>query len=147
MRELVTVTKTSSELRKLVEQIRRDPEAYNKEPFQILDSIFYVGNSWVGAYLIDTGDGLLLIDSNFTDVLPILLRNIEKVGFRVEDIRWLLLSHGHFDHIGGAAEIQRRSGCEIWFSPEEMFMLTERRDLIGDEIEDLIAKLTSGLQK
>ena len=135
MRELVTVTKTSSELMQLVEQIRRDPEAFDREPFQILDNIFYVGNSWVGAYLIDTGDGLLLIDSNFSEVMPILLRNIKKVGFSVQDIRWLLLSHGHFDHIGGAAEIQRRSNCEIWFSPDELFMLKERRDLIGDTVE------------
>ena len=135
MRTLVTHTASSSKLKSLVQQIKENPEDYNKEPFQILDNIFYVGNAWVGAFLIDTGDGLALIDSNFKEVLPILFRNIEKVGYSVRDIRWLFLSHGHFDHIGGAGAIQKLSNCEIWFSPEELFMLTERRDLIGDAIE------------
>ena len=135
MRELVTVTKTSSELKQLVARIKANPEEYAREPFQILDNIFYVGNSWVGAYLIDTGDGLLLIDSNFKEVLPLLYRNIEKVGYSVKDIRWLMLSHGHFDHIGGAPDIQALSNCEIWFSPDELFMLNERRDLISGGVD------------
>ena len=74
-----TTTATSSQLAELVKDIKANPDNYDKEPFQILDNIYYVGNSWVGAFLIDTGNGLVLIDSNFPEVLHILFKNIRKV--------------------------------------------------------------------
>ena len=128
--------KSSLQLAKLTETIKSDPGCVDMQPFPILDNIHYVGNRFVGAYLIDTGEGLLLIDSNFKEVLPILLKNIRLAGYDPADISWLFLSHGHFDHIGGAAELQKLSGCRIFFPEDDHFMLTERRDLIFDEIED-----------
>ena len=127
---------TTKELFALVERIKQTPEQYRRKPFQILDNIYYVGNKWVGAYLIDTGEGLILIDSNFTEVMPLLFDNIRTLGFRTENIKLLLLSHGHFDHIGGAAQIQARSHCKTYFPQGDTFMLTKRRDLLFGQVDD-----------
>ena len=75
-----TTTATSSQLSEIVRDIKANPDKYDKEPFQILDNIYYVGNSWVGAFLIDTGNGLVLVDSNFPEVLHILLKNQTSVS-------------------------------------------------------------------
>jgi len=98
-----------------VRDIKANPDKYDKEPFQILDNIFYVGNKWVGAYIIDTGEGLILLDSNFEEVMHILYKNIRKMGFKFSDIKWLFVSHGHWDHTNGAGEIQQLTDCVTYF--------------------------------
>lgn len=127
---------TLKELFAMVDDIRKNPWDYRREPFQILDNIYYVGNAWVGAYLIDTGEGLILMDSNFDEVIWMLFENIRKVGFEPEDIKLLLLSHGHFDHIGGARYVQELSDCKIYFPKGDLFMLNERRDLLQGHVAD-----------
>ena len=72
-----TITKTRSQLLEIVKDIKANPDNYDREPFQILDNIYYVGNLWVGAFLIDTGNGLILVDSNFPEVLHLLFKNIK----------------------------------------------------------------------
>lgn len=95
-----------------------------------MDNIYFVGNNWVSAFLIDSGDGLVLIDSNFDSVIWMLLENIRILGFDPKDIK-LLLTHGHFDHIGGARYIQECAPeCRTYFPKGDAFMLTHRRDLL-----------------
>lgn len=130
-----STTATSSQLSEIVKDIKANPDNYDKEPFQILDNIYYVGNSWVGAFLIDTGNGLVLVDSNFPDVLHILLKNIRKVGYEVSDIKWLLISHGHFDHTGGIAAIQKLTNCETWFPKDDHYILDSRPDIPSFRID------------
>ena len=131
---LTTKPMPMSKLMNIVEDIRKNPWNYRKEPFRILNNIYYVGNQWVAAYLIDTENGLILIDSNFDDVVWLLLENIRKLGFDPKDIKLLLLSHGHFDHIGGARYIQSCCDCQTWFPKDDLFMLKERRDLLFGEV-------------
>ena len=128
MSELKTVTKTSSQLKELVADIRKNPDNYDHRPFQILDNIYYVGNDWVGAYLIDTGAGLILLDANFDEVMHIFYRNVRKMGFKFSDIKWIFVSHGHWDHYDGVGEIQSMTDCETWFPEGDMFLVEERKD-------------------
>lgn len=136
MPEVKTSAQSMSALMELTRKIRENSWDYRKKPFQILDNIYYVGNQWVGAYLIDTGDGLILLDSTFDDVMWILFDNIRSIGFDPKDIKILCLSHGHFDHIGGARYIQEVSGCKTYMPGGDMFMLTERRDLLLGNVPD-----------
>ena len=152
MQNIAKPQKTTAELYKLVNHIRKNSWEYSIKPFQILDNIYYVGNKWVAAYLIDTGDGLILIDSNFDDVMWILFDNIRAAGFDPADIKILLLTHGHFDHIGGARYIQEVSHCKTYYPRADLFMLNERRDLLCgnvpefkiDEFYDYNKKITLG---
>lgn len=130
-----TITKTRSQLLEIVKDIKANPGNYDREPFQILDNIYYVGNIWVGAFLIDTGNGLILIDSNFPEVLHLLFKNIKKLGYNISDIKWLLISHGHFDHTGGIAEIQKLTNCETWFPKEDLYILDSRPDITPFRID------------
>lgn len=136
MRQQSVASFSTQYLQTLTEKIKRHTWEYRQKPFRILNNIYYVGNQWVGAYLIDTGDGLILLDSNFQEVFWLLLDNIYSLGFRPQDIKLLLLTHGHFDHIGGARYIQELSSCKTYFPKEDLFFLRERRDLLYGEVPE-----------
>jgi hydroxyacylglutathione hydrolase len=69
-------------------------------------------------YLVDSGDGLLLIDGGAGRDVAALLAQVHAAGFDPAAIRHVLLTHGHADHAGGCAELRRRLGATIWASEE-----------------------------
>lgn len=89
------------------------------EPFPITDQIYYVGNAWVGAYLIDTGDGLILLDTTTAETSYLLLHSIYRLGYRPEQIKLILLSHAHVDHFGSAQFMKELSHAKIYLSKED----------------------------
>jgi metallo-beta-lactamase class B len=82
-------------------------------PRTLLGNIHYVGTSGIAAYLITTPAGHILIDTGFDDTADQLLASIEQLGFRPADIRLLLSSHAHVDHVGGHARVQQRTGAQV----------------------------------
>ena len=78
------------------------PWRYSAEPFRILGNLYYVGNLRVCMHLIDTGDGLILIDTGHPHTSFMLFHSIWQLGFRPSDVKYIIFSHGHFDHVGGA---------------------------------------------
>lgn len=90
------------------------------EPFQVAPYTWYVaGQNWVGCYLIDTGKGLILIDTAIPESLYLLVDSIYKIGYRPRDIKKILLSHAHFDHIGAARALKELTGARIYMSKED----------------------------
>ena len=83
---------------KILWQSWEDPKQQYVQPFQIFDNVYYVGIDWVAAYLIDTGDGLVLIDPLYGKWINVLERNIRQLGFDPADTKYLINTHGHFDH-------------------------------------------------
>jgi metallo-beta-lactamase class B len=81
------------------------------EPFTVIGNIHYVGVEGVGAYLITTPDGHFLLDGAFAQSAPLIIDNIERLGFEIGDVRYLLNSHAHYDHAAGLARLQRASGA------------------------------------
>jgi metallo-beta-lactamase class B len=86
------------------------------EPLHILGNIYYVGTSGVSSFLIVTPEGHILLDSGFNQSVPLIRASIAALGFRFEDIRILLSSHAHFDHVAGHASIQEQTGARIMAS-------------------------------
>jgi metallo-beta-lactamase class B len=82
-------------------------------PFQIVGNIYYVGAQNIASYLIATPQGHILIDSGMTEMHDGIVGSIERLGFAVSDVRILLSSHAHFDHIEGHALMQRRTGAQV----------------------------------
>ena len=83
------------------------------KPFKIFDNLYYVGNDGVSAYLLETSKGIILIDalySNYTKDIP---AAFNQLGFDVKNIKYILCTHGHFDHCEGAEEIKKLSGARI----------------------------------
>ncbi|NNE97921.1 MAG: subclass B3 metallo-beta-lactamase [Pyrinomonadaceae bacterium] len=83
------------------------------EPFKIIGNIYYVGASDVASYLITTKKGHILIDGGFEETAPRIEKNIEKVGFRLRDVKILLNNHAHYDHAGGLNYLRKNSGAML----------------------------------
>lgn len=99
------------------------------EPFRIYGNVYYVGDSWVCAHLIDTGDGLLLIDGGNCGAEKLLIHAIWSLGFNPGDVRWMILSHGHLDHIGAVQLFRRMFGTRIYMGEPDAVMFRERPEL------------------
>jgi len=100
------------------------------DPFRVSPNVYYVGNSWVGGYLVRTDEGLILIDTTMHHQVYLIFESIRKLGFDPNDIKLILCTHGHYDHIGGVRPIAEYSGAKVYMPKEDAFFLTERRDLI-----------------
>jgi len=83
------------------------------EPRRIVGNIYYVGSNLISSFLIGTPAGNILVDTGPVEMLPQVMANIEKLGFKPQDVKLLLNSHGHFDHCGGFAEFKRRTGATV----------------------------------
>src|SRR5258708_3245679 len=81
-------------------------------PHTMIGNIYYVGSRGLAAYLITTPQGHILINSNLESSVPLIRESVEKLGFHFNDIKILLISHAHFDHDGGSAEIKRLTGAK-----------------------------------
>ena len=101
------------------------PENYRMEPFRIFGNLYYVGDRKACPYLIDTGDGLIMIDTGYGHELPYLLENIRTLGFRVEDVKIIIHSHGHYDHFGCTAAIKQISGARVYMSRVDTDLIRE----------------------
>lgn len=99
-------------------------EAYIK-PFRIIGNLYYVGDRRVCAHLIDTGDGLILFDAGYQHTIHLLIQSIYCLGFNPKDIKYLILSHGHFDHFGACNELRALYGCKSYMSLADCEMLRQ----------------------
>jgi len=81
-------------------------------PFRIAGNLYYVGSKDLASYLITTPQGHILINSDLDTSPPLIRASIEKLGFKVSDIRILLISHAHWDHDGGSAAIKALTGAK-----------------------------------
>jgi metallo-beta-lactamase class B len=81
------------------------------EPFTVIGNIHYVGVEGVSAFLITTPDGHFLLDGAFAQSAPQIIANIQRLGFDIDHVRYLLNSHAHYDHAAGLARLQRASGA------------------------------------
>ena len=98
----------------------REPWSIAVKPFQVAPGTWYVaGQTWVGCYLIDTGDGLLLLDTAIPESSYLLVDSIYRLGFAPEQIKKILISHAHFDHCGAAMEMKKLTGAEVYMSRED----------------------------
>ena len=78
----------------------------------MIGNIYYVGSRGLASYLITTPAGHILINSNLKTSVPLIRESIEKLGFRFNDVKILLISHAHFDHDAGSAEIRKLTGAK-----------------------------------
>jgi metallo-beta-lactamase class B len=86
-------------------------------PAHIHGRSWYVGTCGITVVLVETAAGLVLIDTGPEEAAPHILANIKALGFDPRQIRWLLMTHEHFDHVGGMAAIQQATGARLVVSP------------------------------
>ena len=99
-----------------------------RDPFQIFDNLYFVGIGEVASYVIETSDGLILVDTlwDLEGYTEYLLGNIREVGLDPMDIKYVLILQGHRDHYGGAPGLQEVIDAQFGTAEED------RKMMIGD---------------
>jgi len=87
-----------------------------QDPFRVHGNTWYVGTDGLSSILIETGDGLILIDGGLPQSAALIDANIRELGFDPLLIKAILVSHVHYDHVGGVAALQRLSGANVYTS-------------------------------
>jgi metallo-beta-lactamase class B len=98
--------------------VPREMRAWNRPlaPYRIIGNVHYVGTTEIAQYLITTPEGHILLDSGFESSVPRLAANVRALGFRFEDVKILLASHAHIDHVQGHALVRRMTGASVMVS-------------------------------
>lgn len=98
------------------------PPAWTRpiEPFRVAGNIYYVGTEELGSYLFTGKDRLVLLDVPMAENVPLILRNIEKLGFDPKRIKYLIASHAHLDHIGGMAALRSATKAKVLMAREDL---------------------------
>lgn len=104
-------------------------------PFRITGEVYYVGTAGLAAYLIADPKGHVLIDGGLPESAPLIASNIERLGFKLSDVRYLLINHSHFDHSGGLAELKQRSGATLVASAGDRADLEAGRSIGRPELD------------
>ncbi len=91
------------------------------ESAQIFDDVVMAATAGCSCFVVNTGDGLLLLDALLpSDECRGNIRNaIEQAGWRIADLRRILITHGHYDHTGAAGRLAKDTGAEVWFPDGE----------------------------
>lgn len=110
-----------------------DNEIWNMEvePFQVSRHIYYVGTAYVGCYLIESSEGLILLDQGFSETVFMTFESIRKLGFDPKAIKHLLISHGHVDHCGGTRLIKEYTGAKVYMSKIDYDMMKEHPEWVS----------------
>jgi metallo-beta-lactamase class B len=94
-------------------------------PTRLFDNLFYIGNAFVGVLVVKTSDGLILFDSltSEDDARTRLVPGLVSLGLDPKTIRYVIVTHGHWDHFGGAAWLQDTYGAHVGLSQADWDMI------------------------
>ena len=87
---------------------------------RIAEGLHILSLGAANAYLLETGDGLVLIDTGFPDKAEIVLGAVRSLGRNPADLKHILVTHAHFDHVGSLAAIVRATGAKTWLHPDDV---------------------------
>nr|WP_255558534.1 subclass B3 metallo-beta-lactamase [Zhongshania aquimaris] len=83
------------------------------DPVHIIGGIYYIGSTTVSSFVINTGEGLVLVDAGTPMMFDAIKHNIESLGFQLSDIKYIISSHAHWDHVGGLANMQKQTAAKV----------------------------------
>ena len=131
-------------------------------PHKVIGNVYYVGSEQLASFLITTPDGHILINSSFESTVPVIRAAVEKLGFKFTDIKILLGSHAHGDHMEGDALVKELTRAQVMAMEQDVPALRNMRpggkehpiDRVlhdGDEVKmggtTLVAHRTAGHTK
>ena len=89
------------------------------KPFRIIGNTYFVGTQPASSHMIDTGDGLILIDTGYAHTADVVVESVTELGFNICDVKYIIHSHGHYDHTGGTEKIVALSGAKTFLAKED----------------------------
>jgi len=103
------------------------------EPFKIIDNVYFVGTTAHNtSYLITGSDGHIIIDTVYEETVPHIVRNVGKLGFKPEDIKMIIGTHAHDDHVAGHAAMKESTGALVLSSAADKLIVETGGE--GDDV-------------
>lgn len=102
-------------------------------PYRVAGNIYYVGTAGIGVYLIATTKGAILLDASTEEGAGVVEANIQALGFKLSDVKYLIETHAHVDHIGGMARLKRDTGATFIAAAADRHALESGRHDIDNE--------------
>lgn len=90
------------------------------KPFRMVGNLYFVGTYKASSHLIDTGAGLILIDTGYEETADAVIESVTDLGFDVRDVRYILHSHGHCDHTDGTPKMIAATGAETFLDEADV---------------------------
>src|SRR6185369_8446238 len=82
-------------------------------PHKVIGNVYFVGTVNLGSYLITTPEGHILVNTDFEETVPVIRAGVEKLGFKFTDIKIILGSHAHGDHMDGDAMVKELTAARV----------------------------------
>jgi len=120
---LFTALPGSAQMMKKLKTQKEWSKSY--EPFRIAGNLYYVGTYDLACYLITTPDGNILINTGLASSASQIKHNVEKLGFKFNDIKILLITHAHYDHVGALAAIKKMTGAKFMVNENDAPVLAD----------------------
>ena len=105
----------------------QSPEEWRR-PFaahRVIGNVYYVGTYDLACFLIVTPQGNILINTGLEDSPPLIRKSITDLGFKLEDVRWLMTTQAHYDHVAAMAEMKRLTGARVLASQADAVLLED----------------------
>ncbi|MBP3359768.1 MAG: MBL fold metallo-hydrolase [Clostridia bacterium] len=107
----------------------KDPWNGYIEPVRIWGGLYFVGTMPASTHIIDTGEGLIMIDSGYQESLYIVIHNMYKIGLNPMDIKYIVHTHGHIDHLGATRALTELTGAKTFIGAEDRDYANGKLDL------------------
>jgi metallo-beta-lactamase class B len=115
--------------------------AWYAEPVKVFDNLYYVGQTEYSAWAVTTSAGIVIIDPIFDySVEAEIDEGLVKLGLDPADIRWVIVSHGHSDHAGGARHLQEKYGARVILAPADWDLLARTGGTWPKPVRDVEAQ-------
>ena len=116
-------------------------ETWYAEPVKVFDNLYYVGMTEFSAWAITTSEGIVILDAIYDySVEDEIVGGVRKLGLNPADIKYVIVSHGHLDHAGGAKLLQERFGARLIMSEADYNLLDQqnpawkpKRDMVATD--------------
>ena len=114
--------------------------AWHVEPAKVFDNLYYLGQSEYSAWAVATSDGIIVVDALFDySVEDEIVNGLTKLGLDPRRIRYVLISHGHSDHAGGAKLLQERFGAHVIMSAADWELIGRNTQAWPKPTRDMVA--------
>ena len=123
-----------------------DRALWHADPVKVFDNLYYVGQTAYSAWAVTTSDGIIIIDPIFDySVEDEIVNGLRTLGFDPETIKYVIVSHGHRDHAGGASYLQDRFGARVAMGAADWDLIERdtggwakpRRDMVATDGQQL----------
>jgi metallo-beta-lactamase class B len=98
----------------------RDQQTTAFPPHRIIDNLWYVGTESLASFLVTTPEGHILINSSYETNVPLILASVARLGFKLTDVRIVLGSHAHGDHMEGDAAVKMFTNAQVMAMAEDV---------------------------